>query len=143
MSAEEMKALTHRFIEEVWNKGKLALVDELLATDCVYHHPGGDLHGPDARKQEISVYRRAFPDLHVTIDDFVIEGNKAVTRWTLTGTHTSEFRGIPPTNKQITMWGIIINRVTGGKFVEEWETYDRLEVMRQLGVIPPRGSLVS
>jgi predicted ester cyclase len=80
-----------------------------------------------------------FPDIHFTIDDMVVEGNKAVVRYTNTGTHKGEFMGIPPTNKKVTMWAIGIDRIAGGKFVESWGRYDTLGFMQQLGLVPTPG----
>ena len=136
MSVEENKALVRRFLE-VWNQGNLALVDELIDTDYVYYRPFGMvLHGIEEYKQLVSEVRNAFPDIHFTIDDIIGEGDKVVYRWTLRGTHKNEFRGIPPTGKTVTMWGIFIDLISGGKFVESWERFDTLGFMRQLGVIP-------
>jgi len=139
MSAKENKALVRRFVEE-WNKGKAAtmvVLDELFATDFVMHHgTGEEIHGLKDFKQHVSEAFSAFPDLHFTIDDMVVEGNKVATRWTLTGTHKGEFRGIPPTNKKVAIWAITIDHIAGGKFVEEWERYDTLGLMRQLGLVP-------
>lgn len=137
MSVEENKALVRRLVEEVWNKGNMAVADELLATDYVFHHPTGqDLHGSEKYKQLVGVVRSAFPDLHFTIDDVVAEGDKVVYRWSLSATHKGEFRGIQPTGKKVTIWAICIERIADGKFVEAWERYDTLGLMRQLGVIP-------
>ena len=69
----------------------------------------------------------------------VVEGDKVATRCTMTGTHKGEFMGIPPTNKKVTVWAISIDRVAGGKFVEEWGTYDTLGLMKQLGIVPKPG----
>jgi steroid delta-isomerase-like uncharacterized protein len=136
MSVEENKSLVRRFLEEVWNKGNLALVDELIAADYVYHHPTGMvLHGIEQYKKLVNEVRTAFPDIHFTIDDIIAESNKVVYRWTLRGSHKNEFRGIPPTGKMVTMWGIFIDLIAGGKFVESWDRYDTLGLMRQLGVI--------
>jgi predicted ester cyclase len=72
----------------------------------------------------------------------VVEGGKVAVRWTMTGTHTGEWKGIPPTNKRVTFWGISIDRIAGGKFVESWERYDTLGWMQQLGLVPiPREGL--
>ena len=137
MSIEENKALVRRLVEEVWNKGNLAVVNELLATDYVFHHPTGtDFHGPEEYKQLVSEVRSAFPDIHFTIDDIVAEGDKVVYRWSLSATHKGEFRGIQSTGKKVAIWAIGIERIYGGKFVEGWERYDTLGLMRQLGVIP-------
>jgi len=139
MSAKEIKALERRLYEEC-NKGKaaaLAVIDELYATDIVYHSSSGrDIRGIKDYKQHVSEFYSAFPDLRFTIEDMVAEGDKVAVRLTGTGTNKGEFRGIPPTNKKVTLWEIQIDRVAGGKFVEGWSRYDTLGLMQQLGVIP-------
>jgi len=139
MSVKEIKALERRFIEE-WNKGKtaaMAVIDELCATNITYHGGSGEeIHGHKGFKQSMSEFYSAFPDSHFTIDDMVTEGDKVVVRWTMTGTHKGEFGGIPPTNKKMTIWGIYIDRIAGGKFVETWERFDTLGMMQQLGIVP-------
>jgi len=79
----------------------------------------------------------AFPDIHLTIDDMIAEGDKVAMRITWTGTHKGEFMGIPPTNKKITIRAIFIERFAGGKIVEEWGMYDTLSLMQQLGLPVP------
>jgi steroid delta-isomerase-like uncharacterized protein len=137
MSPEEMKALKRRFYEE-WSKGKaaaMAVIDELYSTDFIFHS-GDEFHSLKDYKQSMSEFYNAFPDLHITIDDVIVEGNKVAARWTVTGTHKGEREGIPPTDKKVTMWAITIYRVVGGKVVEEWSRYDTLGMMQQLGLIP-------
>ena len=142
MSAKEIKALERRLYEEC-NKGKaaaMAVIDELYATDLVYHSSTGrNIRGIKDYKQHVSDMYSAFPDFHFTIDDMVVEGDKVAVRLTATGTHKGEFRGIPPTNKKVTVWEIQIDRVAGGKFVEGWSRYDTLGLMQQLGLIPTPG----
>ena len=139
MSAKEIKSLERRWIKE-WNKGKTAImaaIDELFATDYVEHGGGGEeTHGLKDYKQSISELFSAFPDIHFTLDDMVVEGDKAAVRFTFSGTHKGEFKGILPTGKKWTMWGIYIDRIVGGKFVESWVRYDTLGWMQQLGLIP-------
>jgi len=139
MSAKEIKALVRRFFEES-NKGKaaaLAVIDELFATNIAYHGGGGEeIRGIKDYKQSTSESYSASPDLHFTIDDIVAEGDKVAVRFTFSGTHKGEIMGIPPTNKELTIWGINIYRVVGGKFVEGWERADTLGLMQQLGVVP-------
>jgi steroid delta-isomerase-like uncharacterized protein len=139
MSTKETKALERRFLEE-WNKGKaaaMAVIDELCATNCVFHSgTGEDIRGLKDFKQYMSQVFSAFPDIHFTIDDMVVEGDKAVVRYTNTGTHKGEFMGIPPTNKKVTNWLIQIDRFAGGKVVEGWLRFDTLGLMRQLGLVP-------
>jgi predicted ester cyclase len=142
MSAKDLKALTRRFLEE-HNKGKaaaMAVIDELYATNIVYHGGGGEeIRGLKDYKQSTSESYNVSPDLHFTIDDMVVEGDKVAVRFTLTGTHKGEFMGRPPTNKKLTMWGINIYRVVDGKFVEGWERADTLGLMQQLGLVPTPG----
>jgi predicted ester cyclase len=142
MSAKDLKALERRFFTES-NKGKAAamtVIDELCATNIVFHPGiGEDIHGIKDFKQFLSKLFDAFPDIHATIDDIIVEGDKAVVRYTMTGTHTGELMGIPPTNKKATWSAIEIDRIAGGKFVEAWERFDTLGFMQQLGVIPTMG----
>jgi len=142
MSAKEIKALERRFINE-WNKGKAAamtVIDELCATNIAYHGGSGEeIHGIKGFKQSMSEFYSAFPNNHFTIDDMVVEGDKVAVRWTMTGTHKGEFVGVPPTNKKMTIWGIYIDRIAGGKFVETWERFDTLSLMQQLGFVPTPG----
>ena len=142
MSVEEIKALERRFVEE-FNKGKAAamdIIDELFATDIVEHSgTGEETHGLKDYKQSTSDVYNAFPDIHFTLHDMVVEGDKAAVRFTFSGTHKGEFMGIPPTNKKVTMWGIYIDRIADGKFVESWVRYDTLGLMKQLGPAPKPG----
>ena len=140
MSTEENKASVHRVIEEAFNKGNLAVVDDLMATNYVFHGPGGqELKGPEGFKQMIPMYRTAFPDIHMTIDDMVAEGDKVAFRLTLRGTHKGDLMGIAPTGKQVTVTGTVISRFVGGKELEAWESADQLGMLQQLGVVPPMG----
>ena len=137
---EKNKAIARRSLEEIWSQGKMDVIDELIAADCVLHNPAfPDIHGPEGYKQLVADVRSAFPDLRLTVYDQIAEGDKVVTRWTLTGTHKGDFMGIPPTGVQVTVTGIDIDRIAGGKIVEEWTNDDVLGLMQQLGVIPPIG----
>ncbi len=137
MSAEELKAMARRYIEEVWNKGNLALIDEMFAPDYLNHSPNtGQMAGPEGLKQLIAGFRRAAPDLHLTIDDMLAEGDRVVTRWTARGTHQGELMGIPPTGRQITVSAIVIDRIVEGRIVEHWAGRDDLGMYQQLGLIP-------
>ena len=142
MSAKEIKALERRWLEE-WNKGKavaMAAIDELYATDFVDHGATGEVtHGLKDYKQSVSEVYSAFPDVHFILDDMVVEGDKVAVRFTLSGTHKGEFMGITSTNKKVTIWGITIDRIAGGKFVESWVRYDTMGIMQQLGLVTKPG----
>lgn len=138
--SEENKALSRRVIEECFNKGNLALADELCAPDYVDHDaPPGFSPGVEGFKQQVAMYRAAFPDVQITVEDQVAEGDKVVTRWTGRGTHKGELMGIAPTNKEVTVTGMSINRIVEGRIVEHWENFDQMGMMLQLGVVPPPG----
>ena len=137
---EENKAIVRRGFEEVWNQKKLDVIDEILAADYVGHMPGSpELQGTEDYKQFVTMYQNAFPDNQFTIEDQITEGDKVVTRWTASGTHKGELMGIPPTGLKSTVAGITIDRIAGGKIVEEWTSWDTLGMLQQLGVIPPMG----
>ena len=138
MSTEQNKALVHRFFEEF----NTTVVDELYIPDYIHHDPGlpPELqHGRDAYKQLVTVFRTGFPDIKVTVEDLVAEGEKVVARWTWHGTNQGEFQGMPPTGKQVMGSGISIHRVASGKLAEAWVNFDALGLMQQLGVIPAMG----
>ena len=137
MSTEENKALVRRVLEEMFNKGNLDVANELLAPDYVDHDPAmpEDIHGPEGYKEYVSAFRSAFSDLHVEIEYQIAEGDLVATRWTTTGTHDGEFAGIPPTGNRVTLPGMEIVRISGGRLVEGWEGYDSMTLMRQLGVV--------
>ena len=134
--SQQNAMLARRIIEEVYNQGNLAIVDELVAGDFVIHSRSEDVHGPAGAKQLVAALRAAFPDLYITIEDQIADGDRVVTRWTARGTHTGEFQGIPPTGKPGKMTGIDIDRVADGKIVECWVNSDDLGLLQQLGVIP-------
>ena len=124
-----------------YNKGKavaMIVMEEFYATEVVFHSGiGENVSGLNDYKQHNSELYDAFPDIHWTVDEMIIEGKKKAIRFTLTGTHKRAFRGIPPTNKKVTIQAISIShRNADGKIVEEWHMYDTLGFMQQLGVIP-------
>ena len=138
VSTQENKALARRVLEEMFNKGNLNLADEVFAPDYVDHDPAmpEDIRGPEGFKEYVSIFRTAFPDIHLEIEDQVAEGDKVVTRWTGTGTHEGELMGIAPTGNNVTLPGMEIVRISGGKLAEGWEGYDSMVLMEQLGVMP-------
>lgn len=139
MSAQN-KAIVRRYLEEIWNKGNLALVNELFTADCVDHDPsnppGFPPPGPEGIKQLVTFYRSAFPDVYFTIQEEIAEGDKVATRWTARGTHKGQLMNIATTGKTVTSSGISISRIAGGKIAEVWVARDALGLMQQLGALP-------
>jgi steroid delta-isomerase-like uncharacterized protein len=133
--SERNKAQVRRVIEEIYNRGDLAAVDELASSDLVIHASSQDIRGRDGAKQYVAALRAGFPDLHLTVEDQVAEGDMVVTRWTASGTHTGAFQGIPATGKAIRVAGTDIDRIIDGKTVECWAHVDELGLMQQLGVV--------
>ena len=126
VSAEEKnKALARKFFEEAWGKGNLAAVDEFIAADYVmYPLTSGLPPGPEGTKRAITTYRRAFPDLQVTVDDIFAAGDRVAFRWSFRGTHLGDWLDIPPTGNHMAATGISVYRIAGGKVVENWTNID-------------------
>ena len=140
MSIEENKAIVRRWNDEIYDKGNLAAIDELFATNFVWHFaPPGVTPDLKGYKQWVNMTCAGLADRQSTVEDQIAEGDKVVTRWTYRGTHKSELMGIAPTGKQVTVTGICIDRIVGGKIVEEWGEMDNLGMMQQLGVVPSPG----
>jgi steroid delta-isomerase-like uncharacterized protein len=138
MSTEDNKAHVRRGFEAV-NQKNLAVFDELLTPDVVFHNASTTMEGLEAYKQFLSMYMTAFPDLHFTIEDMIAEGDTVVARFTTRGTHQGNLMGIPPTGKQVSGTGMFIDRIVNGKAVEQWFNTDDLGLLQQLGVVPTMG----
>jgi predicted ester cyclase len=141
MSTEANRALLHRSIEEVFNRGNVSVVDELFAPDFVEHEelPPGTPPGREATKQLFTMLRSAFPDLNIKTDDTIAEDDKVVVHSTWSGTHKGEFMGIAPAGNSVSFGVVDTVRIAGGKFVEHWGLMDNLGLMQQLGAIPAPG----
>jgi steroid delta-isomerase-like uncharacterized protein len=134
--SEENKALARRAWEIV-SSANLDLLEEVYAPDLVWHEPDQDVRGIEEGKQYVSDALRAFPDAQVTVEDMIAEGDKVVSRYTIRGTHQGETEEFgPPTGRQMELEGITIHRFEGDKIVEEWERYDNLSALQQLGLAP-------
>ena len=134
--SEENKDLAQRSWDIV-NQRNPDLIEEFYPPDFVWHEPDQDLRGYEQAKQFASTFFQAFPDINISVDDVLAEGNKVVTRYTIRGTHQGETEEFgPPTGRQMALEGITIHRFEDGKIVEEWERYDNLRVLQQLGLVP-------
>jgi predicted ester cyclase len=135
--SEENKALIRRMLEEGMNMRNLALLDELLDPGYVYHGVvEGEIKGVEAMKQFLTSLYAVWPDVQHVIQEQVAEGDKVVTRFKSIGTSQVEFMGIAPSGKQVTVDEVSISRIAGGRIVEDWNTWDFLGLLRQLGAAP-------
>lgn len=140
--SEQNIAVVRQWFEEVWNQGSEASIDKLFSPDTVAHGLGDserDVHGPDEMKPFVANIRGAIPDTHISIDDILTDGDRVAVRVTLRGTHTGAGLGVPPTGRKVSIQGIIIVRVAGGRIVEGWNSYDQLGLLRQIGALPGAG----
>ena len=139
MSTEANKAIARRLVEEVQNQRNVSAMDDLYAPNYVNHAAHGVPPTLEGNKQFLKLFFAAFPDLHVTIHDQIAEGDKVVTRKTMSGTHQGPFVGIPATGKPMTMEVLEILQIENGKITAYWISFDRLNLMYQLGVLPLPG----
>jgi predicted ester cyclase len=136
-TAEQNKAVFRRLMDEIFNDGKLDLIEEVISPDWVNIDPTlPPLRGHEGARQLVTLWRNGFPGFTIEIEDMVAEGDKVAARFSFTGKHTGEFLGIPPTGKDVHGTGTGIFRFENGKDVEHQVNFDALGVLQQLGVVP-------
>ena len=138
---------SQRLLEESFNEGKFELVDQLVAADAENHDPGlpanlRAVRGPDLLHRTVEMYRAAFPDVRLVVDEVIDGGDTVVLRWHAEGTHRGDLQGLTPTGARASVTGISIDHWRDGKIVESWTEWDNLGLARQLGAAPPEGSAV-
>jgi steroid delta-isomerase-like uncharacterized protein len=135
---EANKMIARRVIDEIYNAGRLELADELVTPDFVGRDPASPepMMGPEGLKRQAQGYRTAFPDLRLTIEDEIAEGDRVATRWSAHGTHKAQLFGIPATGRQATVSGITISRIFDGRIAESWISWDTFGLLQQLGAVP-------
>jgi steroid delta-isomerase-like uncharacterized protein len=137
VSLEANKDLIRTYVETIFNQRQVDRAEGLVAPDYIDHAAlPGQAPGLEGAKQKWAMYLAGIPDLRVTIEELVAEGDKVAVRRSYAGTHQGELLGIPATGKQLQLGGISIFRLAGGKIAEHWEQLDRLALMQQLGVVP-------
>ena len=140
-SEEKMEALVERALE-VWNKGNLALIEELYAPNYVAHQvdeANGNYEGYEAFKEYVNYIRTGYPDLNCKSDEMIVKGDKVVIRYTCTGTNTGPRGEAPPTGKKIQFSGVVISHIVNGKIAEDWGYRNLAALLTQLGytITPP------
>jgi steroid delta-isomerase-like uncharacterized protein len=133
--SETNKALVRSFYAEVWNAHNPGATGQYYAADFLDHNPAipGQAAGAEGASQVFGGFIAAFPDIHFSIDLQVAEGDIVATRWTSTGTNSGSMMGMPPTGRSVTVTGIDILRIAGGKIAERWGNFDMAGMMQQLG----------
>jgi predicted ester cyclase len=125
--AQPAETVLHRWFEEVWNQGRESSIDELMAD-------GALIHGAADFKPFHRQFRAAFPDMRITVEDMLVDGDKLAARCSVTATHTGPGIMSGPTNKAVSITGICIARVANGKIAEGWNNFDFLSLYQQLGM---------
>ena len=132
MSASN-KAILRRLFEKVYNQGDLQAADEIMAADFVNHNPApGEAAGREGFEAFVAYLRRAFADFQITVEDQIAEGDKVVTRFTISGRHAGEFAGFPPSGKLVSVPAMALHRIVDGQIREGWFNWDALGLMQQL-----------
>jgi len=134
---DQYATLAHHWFEEVWNQGRESAIDELMAEDAIVHgitdDSGNELRGPAQFKPFFHKFRAAFPDIRITIEDAMVDGDRVAVRCLVTATHTGP--GLtPPTNKAARFTGMCFMRIKDGKIAEGWNNFDFLSLYQQLGM---------
>ena len=138
MSTEANKAVISRLFKEVFNRGDVDVIDEIVAEDVLGHDATSDepRRGRASVKQVAILFRTAFPGAHYPLADLIAEDDKVVARWGLQGIHQAEFMGVAATQQALKVTGIVIYRLAEQKIVEYWGNFDTWGLMRQLGGLP-------
>ena len=142
----DLRALARRWFVRVWNQKNAATIDEMMAPNCVIHGLSEEretMRGPAQFRRFYDPFRSAFPDIHIEVDDVLLDGRQTAARISATGTHTGEGLGIPPTGRPVRATGIIIMRWDdNGRIVEGWNEFDAAGMLRQIGAPPGAKVLV-
>jgi steroid delta-isomerase-like uncharacterized protein len=139
MSATENCALMRRWFEEVWNQGRMQTVTDLMDENATAFGQAGhetELQGPASFIAFAERFRRAFPDIKVTVEETFGDEECVAVRWSAKMTHTGDDLGIPATNRKAHVTGMTMARFKNGKVVSGWDNWDQLALLRQIGVVP-------
>jgi steroid delta-isomerase-like uncharacterized protein len=140
--SERNEEVVRRAIDEVWNGGRTEVIDELVGPGYVRHDPAlpEPATGPRGLEDVVRIYRGAFPDLNLVVEEMHSAGDVVMARWRASGTHRGDLMGISPTGKRSEVTGLNLIRFSDGQITDEWIEWDQLGMLRQLGVLPERDS---
>jgi|ERR1051326_79399 steroid delta-isomerase-like uncharacterized protein len=122
--SKETAILARRWFEEVWNNRRTEAIEELMASDAIGHMEGGDANGPSEFQRIRELFLVALPDMHITVEDVLAEGDRAAVRWRVDATHAGDLMGIAPTNRAVQVRGTSWLTVRDGKLAEGWDTWN-------------------
>ena len=135
MTDTQNTATVRDFLDATWNRGDTSVIDRAVAERHVEHEPDGDEVGRGHLKEAVLAYRTAFPDLRMSFEDQIADGDQVVTRWMASGTHLGGLNGIGATGRAVHVSGIFIHRLADGQISESWSMFDQIGLLLQLGVI--------
>lgn len=138
MSTDQNKTIARRIVDESWTKHDPSILDELFSKDAILHDPQNPsiAKGPQGAKSTLGTYLRAFPDVKISIEREIAEGDYVVQHLLVTGTNSGEFNGMPATGKHTKVTGVMTSKIKDGKVIEAWSLFDNLSLLQQLGVVP-------
>lgn len=134
----ENVATALELLDAMWNQGELSAADHLVDANHVDHSPNGSEVGRAHFVEEVESYRAAFPDMLMTVEEHLSEGNRVVLRWSATGTHLGPLQGLPATGRTARVSGIYIHTVDDGRVTDTWAMFDEVGLLRQLGILPSK-----
>ena len=137
MSTDQNKTIARRIVDEAWNKHNPSSLDTLFSNDAILHDPQNKtiVKGPQGAKSTLVTYLKAFPDMKISIEREIAEGDFVVQHLIATGKNTGEFNGMPATGKNTNVTGVMTSKIKDGKVIEAWSLFDNLTMMQQLGVV--------
>jgi predicted ester cyclase len=124
----------HRWFEQVWNQGRQDAIDEMMAEDTIIHGLQEDIRGPEAFRPFHRQFRSAFPDMHITVEEVLIDGDMLAARCFVAGTHTGPGLPLKAGGKPASFTGMCMARVKHGKMIEGWNNFDFLALYQQIGM---------
>jgi steroid delta-isomerase-like uncharacterized protein len=138
MTTTQTKSPVRRILDEAFNQGNLAVIDEVFTSNHFTHTASPGLpNSNEGLKQLVTLFRTAFPDLKCTVEDEINANGKVAAHWTMSGTHKGPLMGTPPTGKSFSIQGLLFARIENGKIAEDWTLTDQMGMLQQLGMVPP------